>query len=131
MLVVDASVVAPALADDGTAGQVARDRLRGEDLIAPHLVDLEVASVLRRQLRTGALELHRAEAALTHLASLPIRRASSTSLMRRIWALRDNLTVYDASYVALAEALGATLLTSDRGLAAAPGPTCRFEVLHT
>lgn len=129
MLVVDASVLAVALADDGPDGDAARARLRGETLAAPELVDLEVTSVLRRQNRAGLLEARRATLALTDLAALPMRRAPHLPLLPRCWELRENLTAYDAAYVALAEALGGTLLTGDRRLARAAGPTCAVEVL--
>jgi predicted nucleic acid-binding protein len=129
VLVVDASVIATALADDADDGDRARARIRGEGLAAPELMDLEVASVLRRQLRAGAIDLRRAEFALNDLAELPVRRVSHEPLLLRCWQLRDNLTVYDAAYVALAEALDADLLTGDRRLASATGPRCRIEVL--
>ena len=131
MLVVDASVLSVALADDGPDGDAARARLRGETLAAPELVDLEVASVLRRQDRAGLLDNRRANLALTDLAALPMHRASHVSLLARCWDLRHNLTTYDAAYVALAEALDATLLTGDRRLAGATGPTCTIELLRT
>ena len=131
MLVVDASVLAVALADDGPDGDAARGRLRGETLAAPELVDLEVASVLRRQNRGGVLDNRRAEFAMSDLRALPMHRASHRALLPRCWELRDNLTTYDAAYVALAEALAATLLTGDRRLAHAAGPTCTIELLRT
>ena len=131
MLVVDASVLAVALADDGPDGDAARARLRGETLAAPELVDLEVASVLRRQNRAGMLDNRRAQLALTDLGALPMVRASHLALLRRCWELRDNVTTYDAAYVALAEALDAMLLTGDRRLAHAAGPTCTIELLRT
>lgn len=130
MLVVDASVLAVALADDGADGDQARARLRGEHLAMPELADLEVASVLRRQLRSGALDARRAGLALDDLAALPAQRAPHRPLLARCWELRDNLTVYDAAYVALAEAMQATLLTGDQRLARAPGPRCRIETLQ-
>ena len=129
MLVVDASILATALADDGDDGDLVRARLRGERLIAPELVDLEVVSVLRGQLRAGALDARRARLALTDLNELPMRRAAHGPLLARCWELRENLTVYDVAYVALAESAGADLLTADRRLAKAPGPRCRIEVL--
>ncbi len=131
MLVVDASVLVVALADDGPDGDAARTRLRGETLAAPELVDLEVVSVLRRQHRVGMLDHRRAGLAMTDLAALPMHRAAHLALLPRCWELRDNLTTYDAAYVALAEALGATLLTGDRRLARAAGPTCTSELLST
>lgn len=130
MLVVDASVLATALADDGHDGDRARSRLRGERLAAPELVDLEVASVLRRQVTVKAVDPRRAALALTDLLALPLRRASHRPLLARCWELRENLTAYDAAYVALAEALQANLLTGDMKLARASGPRCHVEVLR-
>ena len=129
MLVVDASVIATALADDGNDGDRARARLSGQHLAAPELLDLEVTSVLRGQMRSGALDARRAQLALTDLRALPLQRAPHLPLLARCWELRDNLTVYDAAYVALAEALDADLLTADQRLSKAPGPRCRIEVL--
>ncbi len=130
MIVVDASVLATALGDDGPDGDRARARLRGERLSAPELVDLEVASVMRRQVQGGEVDIRRAALALADLAALPLQRAPHRPLLARCWELRDNLTVYDASYVALAEALDVTLLTGDGRLARATGPRCRVEMLH-
>lgn len=130
VLVVDASVLAVALSDDGSDGDAARDRLRGEDLFAPELLDLEVASVLRRQLMNGAIDARRAGLALTDLMAMPIQRAPHLALLGRAWELRENLTIYDAAYVALAEALQVHLLTGDKRLARAPGPRCHIEVLR-
>jgi predicted nucleic acid-binding protein len=131
VIAVDASVVAVALADDGRDGDHARARLRGERLTAPELVDLEVTSVWRRRMREGAIDARRAALALADLAALPLRRAPHRPLLARCWELRDNLTIYDASYVALAEALGVTLLTGDGRLARAAGPRCHIEVLRS
>jgi predicted nucleic acid-binding protein len=131
VLVIDASVLVVALADDGTDGSTARARLRGEDLTAPELVDLEVASVLRRHTRSGLTDTRRAELALADLAAMPLRRAPHQPLLTRAWELRENLTIYDAAYVSLAEALQAPLLTADQRLARAPGPRCHVEVLST
>ena len=130
MIVVDASVLASALGDDGSDGERARSRLSGERLFAPHLVDLEVASVWRRAAHAGRLTGKRADQALGDLAELPLARAPHEPLIRRIWGLRDNLTPYDAAYVALAEALQVPLLTADRPLAEAPGPKCEIELLR-
>jgi predicted nucleic acid-binding protein len=130
VIVADASVLAVALADDGPDGDQARARLRGEHLALPELADLEVTSVLRRQLRAGALNIRRAGQALDDLAVLPAQRAPHRPLLPRCWELRDNLTIYDAAYVALAEAMDATLLTGDRRLARAPGPQCPIEILQ-
>jgi predicted nucleic acid-binding protein len=130
VLVVDASVLVVLLADDGADGDQARVRLRGERVVLPELADLEVASVLRRQIRVGAIDDRRARLALDDLAAMPARRAPHRPLLGRCWELRDNLTIYDAAYVALAEATRATLLTGDGRLADAPGPRCTIEVLQ-
>jgi len=128
-MVVDASACYLAVADDGLPGNDARLRLRGHDLQAPHLVDLEVLSVLRRETLRGALTRSRADEAVADLARMAISRYSHSLLAPRIWALKDNLTPYDAAYVALAEVLGLPLLTADRRLANAPGLRCRVELL--
>jgi predicted nucleic acid-binding protein len=130
VIVVDASVLATAVGDDGPDGDRARTRLRGERLSAPELVDLEVASVLRRQVHGGQVDSRRAALALTDLAAMPLRRAPHRPLLARCWELRDSLTIDDACYVALAEALGVTLLTGDMRLARALGPRCRVETLR-
>lgn len=129
MIVVDASVLATALADDATDGDTARARLRGETLVAPELVDLQVVSVLRRQVAAGKLSIRRTELAIIDLMQLPMRRVPHRSLLRRCWQLRDNLTVYDAAYVALAEVLDVPLLTADRRLAHAPGLRCSVTLI--
>jgi predicted nucleic acid-binding protein len=131
VIVADASVLAVALADDGPDGDQARARLRGERLTAPELVDLEVISVWRRQVREGAVDARRAALALADLVALPLRRAAHRPLLARCWELRDNMTAYDASYVALAEALDVTLLTGDGRLARAVGPRCHIEVMRS
>ncbi len=129
MIVVDASVLLPALADDGADGDRARQRLRDEHLAAPELVDLEVSSVLRRLLVAGRLPLRRAELAMSDLVALPLRRVSHRVLLARCWELRDTLTVYDASYVALAEQLETILVTADTRLAGAPGLRCKVNLV--
>ena len=129
MLVVDASVLAPALIDDGPNGDDARSRLRDEELAAPELIDLEILSVLRRHLALGALDERRARLALRDLVDIPVVRAPHGPLLARAWELRENLTVYDAAYVALAEALDAPLLTADTKLAGATGPRCEIQLI--
>jgi predicted nucleic acid-binding protein len=129
LIVVDASVVAPALADDDRDGDRARSRLRGERLVAPQLIDLEVVSVIRKALFAGALDERRAAMALADLVALRLERVSHRPLLERVWALRDNLTPYDAAYVALAEALSVTLVTCDKPLSRAPGVPCEIEYL--
>src|SRR5690242_11947302 len=106
VIVVDASVLVAALADDDAHGDVARARLRRGSLVAPELIDLETASVIRRHVRGGQLSERRGQLALTDLADLPMGRVSHRPLVARCWELKDNLTIYDAVYVALAELLG-------------------------
>jgi predicted nucleic acid-binding protein len=130
VIVVDASVLASALGDDGPDGDRARHRLAGERLFAPELIDLEVASVWRRAARSGRLDDRRAGLALADLASMPLARASHRPLLARIWELRTNLTPYDAAYVALAELLDSVLVTADAALGRASGVECEVEVLH-
>ena len=129
VLVIDASVLAVALLDDGTDGDLLRSRLRGHQLAAPALIDLEVVSVWRGLARGGHLDPRRVGLALDDLRELPIQRVEHTRLLDRCWELRDNLTIYDAAYVALAEALQAPLLTGDRRLARSTGPRCVIEVV--
>jgi len=129
VIVVDASVLAVALGDDGQHGAAARQRLRGEMLAAPELIDPEVLSILRRCVATGSTTAQRGEEAVADLIDLPLRRASHRPLLSRCWELRHNLTSYDACYAALAEALDVTLLTADGRLARAPGLRCAVELL--
>lgn len=129
MIVVDASVLAPALADDTPDGDASRACLRGDTLAAPDLIDLEVTSVWRRQVTSGQLEVRRADLAVADLLDLPLRRISHRPLLVRCWELRRNLTPYDAAYVALAELLDAVLVTGDNRLSRAPGLRCRVDVV--
>ena len=131
MIVVDASVLAPALAYD--TPEAARTRVQlgdQENLFAPEIVDLEVAAVWRGALRVGRLDDDRAQLAFTDLAALRLIRASHQPFMARVWELRHNLTPYDAAYVALAETLDATLLTADRRLTRAPSLRCEVELIQ-
>jgi predicted nucleic acid-binding protein len=129
VLVIDASVLAVALLDDGHDGDLARQRLSGERLAAPALIDLEVLSVWRGLARGGQLDHRRVGLAIDDLLAIPLQRVDHTPLLARCWELRDNLTTYDAAYVALAEALQAPLVTGDRRLSKATGPRCAIEVL--
>lgn len=129
MLVVDASVLAPVVADAGTDGRRFRGRLRGEAVVGPDLLRIEVTSVLRRHANTGQLTTEQADAAISDLLAFPITVFPTAPLLRRVWELRQNLTAYDGCYVALAEAVDRPLLTADRRLANAPGLRCEVEVL--
>jgi predicted nucleic acid-binding protein len=118
-----------ALTEEGHAGDTARRRLRRDYLVAPEIVELEVASALRRQVSAGVVDARSAGIALRHLHGLPMRKAAHRPLLGRIWELRDTVTPYDAAYVALAELMGVTLVTADARLARAPGIDCKVEVL--
>lgn len=129
MIVIDASVLAVALADDDKDGDAARARLMTEhSLHAPELLDVEVASVWRRQVHNGELPERRARLAMVDLDELPVHRYPHREMVGAAWLLRDNLTIYDALYVVLADLLGCTLLTGDRRLARAPALPCTVEV---
>ena len=130
MIVADATVVVVALVSASGAGARARERLRLDpDLHVPHLLDVEVTSALRRRVRSSETALVTAERALSDLAQLPALRWGHGPLLSRVWELRENVTSYDATYVALAKALGAVLVTSDGPLSRAPGLRCPVEVL--
>jgi predicted nucleic acid-binding protein len=131
VIVVDASVVANVVADDGPDGEATRALARAAgDLAAPDLVDVETVSVLRRRWRAEDLTARRFSAALGDLESLPIVRYPTRRLMRRAYELRATVTPYDAAYVALAERLACPLATADQRLARAPGPRCTFELVR-
>lgn len=129
MIVVDASVLAPALADTRPDGELARTRLLRERLAAPHLIDVEVASIFRRAVRGGSLEREPAQQALTKLERMPLQRTPHHPLLDRIWELRENLTAYDAAYIALAEAINALFITADTKIPKAPGLRCPVELI--
>lgn len=128
MLVIDASVLFEVLADTPRAAGLGARIARDDDQFAPHLVDAEVLSVIQRHHRVGRLDATAANQAVDDLRGWPGQRWSHRGLLGRTWELKDNVRGYDAFYVALAEALGATLLTLDQRLANAPGPRCRIEV---
>ena len=131
MIVLDASAAVELLLNT-TVGQRISQRIapRAETLHAPHLIDLEVAQCLRRYVTTGVVTAARARLALDHLAGLDLERYAHEPLIDRIWNLRHNLTAYYAAYVALAEVLGATLLTCDQRLAQAAHALAATEVFE-
>lgn len=130
MIVVDASALLEALLRT-PAGTAVEARLfrTGETAHAPHLVDLEVAQVLRRHALRGWLAADHCRLVLDALADFPLRRYPHGDLLPRVWELRTNFTAYDAVYVALAEALDTPLLTRDRRIADAPGHRTSIELV--
>ena len=130
MIVTDTSILVPALGDDGQYGRTARQRLLDEHLAAPELVDLELLSAFRRLVGSGRMSEIRATTALTDFSELVITRSAHRPLLPRCWELRENLTPYDAAYVALAESLAVVLVTADNRLARAPGIRCAVELLQ-
>lgn len=130
MIVVDASAVVEVLLQLDAA-DVLMDRLflDGESLHGPHLLDAEVTQVIRRYTLAGNITASRGAEAVRDLADLPVTRHSHVPLLDRMWLLRNNVTAYDAAYIALAEALDAVLLTRDAALARVPGVRLSVEVL--
>ena len=125
MKVVDAGVVVELL-----AGNLDPDRLGDEELAAPHLVDSEVTHVLRGLVRRGVLTEEQGQLAMQGFTEVTLTRFPADWLRPRMWALRHNLSGYDATYVALAEMTAATaLVTTDARLARASGPRCDIELV--
>jgi len=130
LIVLDASALLELLLVTDKGGEVAeRIAAPEETLHAPHLIDLEVAQVLRRYVARRQLDEARASQALEDLRDLDLNRYPHDVLLGRIWELRHNTSAYDAAYLALAEALGAPLLTSDARLREVPGARAHIEVL--
>lgn len=127
MIVVDASAAVLGLLNVGDA----RQTMRSEALATPHLADTEVARTMRAHVRRQSMASEAARAALSTWAALGIRRFGVTSLLGRMWELRDTVSAYDAAYVALAETLQVPLLTADARLASAKGPSCPFLVVRS
>ena len=129
MIVLDASAAVDWLLQT-PAGRSIDSRIysRSESLHAPHLLDLEVAQVLRRLVRQGVVSSHRVEDAVRDFLDLRIVRYPHHVFLSRIWQLRNNYSAYAAAYIILAEKLGATLLTRDSRLASASGSSARIEV---
>jgi predicted nucleic acid-binding protein len=130
VIVVDASVLANAVGDDGADGDRARSAFAGDDVSIPDLADVEVVSVLRRRWMAKTMTGRRFAAAIEDLAMLPAERYPALPFMPRAYELRANVSAYDATYIALAEHLGCALLTADARLASAPGPRCAITVLR-
>lgn len=130
MIVLDTSAVVELVLNLPLGGQV-RDRISDPDvpLHAPHLLTIEVLQVLRRRVAAGSITADEAWGALEVLDSLDVSYHDHLLLARRVWALRDNLTAYDGAYVALAELLGATLVTSDARLAHSPGVRAKVDLV--
>lgn len=130
MIVVDASALLEALL--GTPLEAAISNMlfdQRQTLHAPHLLDIEIAQVIRRYVLNGQITSQRGVAALADFLDLPLHRHPHDFLLPRVWELRSNLTAYDAVYVALAEMLDAPLLTHDRRLAAASGHRAQIELI--
>ena len=126
MIVVDASAAVEALIHDGEA----RQRLEVERAAAPHLIDAEVMHALRGLAARGTLDDLSAHRVVRRWRGMPIQRLAMHGLVDRVWALRHNISAYDACYVALAEALDRPLLTADQRLAAVPALTCPIALVR-
>jgi predicted nucleic acid-binding protein len=128
LIVVDASALVALLVDAGETGEAVASAIAGHELHSPDLALAETANVLRRQELAGRLQPVEATLAHADLLELPLRTWPYAALAERSWQLRGSLTAYDASYVTVAELLGAPLLTLDSRLSRAPGPRCHFLV---
>jgi predicted nucleic acid-binding protein len=130
MIVVDASALLEFLLQTSLGARV-EARLFGkeDELHAPHLLDVEIAQGLRRLVRTGEVSSGRAEEAIADLTDVVLQRHAHLDLLDRAWKVRDNISAYDAMYVALAEAIAAPIVTCDSPLAKAPGHRARIEVI--
>ena len=130
MIVVDASAMLEFLLQTPLGARVEARLFRdGEEFHSPHLMDVEVAQGLRRLVRSGDVTAARAAEALADLADLDLHRHAHLDLLPRAWRMRENVTIYDAMYVVLAEALDATVVTCDAPLARAPGHRARIEAV--
>jgi predicted nucleic acid-binding protein len=125
VIVLDASAALSGLLNAGPA----RESLAGEQLHAPHLVDSEIADGLRRHVASHRIAADQGWAALDAWRRLGLTRYAMHGLLERVWQLRDNLSAYDAGYVALAESLGCSLVTADARISRAPGVRCPITVV--
>jgi predicted nucleic acid-binding protein len=132
VIVLDASALVELILDT-PAGQLVAARIADptEGLHVPHLADIEVVQALRRYVREGELHAEAAEVALDDFRALDLQRHAHEPLLERVWQLRENLTAYDAVYVALAEVLDSVLLTCDRPLSRAPSMARRVVLVDT
>ena len=129
-MVLDASAAIEFLLNTGSGSRLAaRLTDEREAVCVPHLIDLEIAQVLRRYVLRGALSVERGSLALGHWRSLDVDRYAHEPFLARIWELRANIGAYDAAYVALAETLSTVLVTGDRRLASAPGVEALVELV--
>ena len=126
-VVCDASALIAALVGSGPDGEWATGLMMGAELSAPSLLDFECANIIRRHESAGIVSPAEAAQAHEDLIVLPVERWPYELLARTVWRLRHNLSCYDASYVAVAELTGATLITLDRRLAGAPGLGCAIR----
>ena len=129
MIVVDASMVVSALLVDGPEGEAARQAMRSEAAHAPHLLDVEVTSAVRRWVLAGRLGVEEARSSIRDLADLAVTRHGHEPLLDRVLELLDAVGAHDGRYVALAELLGATVVAGDRRLSRAPGVRCPVSVV--
>jgi predicted nucleic acid-binding protein len=129
MLIVDASCLYEVLIGAGRAELVRRLLAADTDQAAPHVIDVEVMSIIRRDHILRRIDATAANQAVEDLRDWPGERFGHRSLLERAWELRENLRAWDAFYVALAEALQGTLLTLDERLARAAGPRCPVELV--
>ena len=127
-IVIDASVLVDALTSDDPVGSAACNAIAGHRWAAPEHLRVETFHVIRRRLLGRKITVEAADGAVQDLAAAGLETVPTALLLGRMWELRDNMSGYDAAYVAAAEHLGVPLVTSDKRLAAAPGPRCEVVV---